>query len=271
MRPRPQPRWVADAVIRSPASRTYQYVRSLQQRRGREQARAFVVEGNRAIADALAAGVEPQLLLLREGAESEVASWLPAGLVSLTVAAPLFARLSDTVTPQGILAVFPMTELPILPVDAPLMLILDRIRDPGNLGTLLRTAAGAAVTVVCLTPESVDPFNPKVVRAAMGAHFRVPLRWLDAGTAELIVDRCSLRAVAAAGAASTYDELDWTQPAAIVIGSETEGVSAQLRERSTVQVRIPLAPGVESLNAAVAGAILVFEAVRQRRRAAQRG
>ena len=247
-------------------------VRSLARRDRRAAEGAFVVEGRRAVHDALQTGAVPRLLLVRQG---EPESWrdlaLSAPVHARVVERRLFDRLSDVQTPQGILAVFPFPSLAPDPDDpAPLALVLDRLRDPGNLGTLLRSAAGAGVNAVYLSPETVDPWNPKVVRAGMGAHFRVPLIPLDAGRLDELRQRLPRRVVASAGATRPYDATDWTGAAALVIGGEAEGVGPELEAWGTEEVGIPLAHGVESLNAAVAGAVILFEAARQRRLARAR-
>jgi TrmH family RNA methyltransferase len=255
-------------VIGSPANPTIAFVRSLGQRDHRAAERAFVVEGMRAVRDALETGATPRLILLRaDRAGEDVASALalPAGAPIRYVAPRLFDRLSDVQTPQGLLAVFPLPEWSHDAEGVPLVLVLDRLRDPGNLGTLLRSAAGAGVTGVYLTAESVDPWNPKVVRAGMGAHFRVPVFPLDAQRSAELRTRIPLRVAAQAGATRTYDAIDWTTPVALIVGGETEGVSPALAQWSTDEVAIPLQNGVESLNAAVAGSVMLFEAARQRR------
>ena len=259
-RPAPGP---AGDVIRAAGNPTIAFVRSLQRRDRRVTERAFVVEGRLAVADALAAGAVPRLVLVREGASAELI--LPPEIPYRRVAAKLFDHVSDVVTPQGVLAVFPFPELSLPATERPLYLVLDRIRDPGNLGTLLRTAAGAGVDAVFLTAESVDPFNPKVVRAGMGAHFRVPVRSLDDAARVEIAARCPLRVIAAGTGNLGYDEVDWRQGAALIIGAEAAGVGEEGQRLGTVTAAIPLAGGVESLNAAVAGAVILFEAARQRR------
>lgn len=254
------------SAITSHANPTLQRVRALLQRpdRRREE-RAFVVEGRRAVADALAAGAAPELVLLRDdpaGSDPGPALDLPPGTPLRRVATPLFGQLTDVVTPQGVVAVFPFPEVPT-PPGTPLLLVVDGVRDPGNLGTLLRTAAGAGATGVLLAPGTVDPFNPKVVRAAMGAHFRIPVAPLD-DQARAALFALPLRAVARADAAERYDALDWRQPAALVVGAEAAGVSPEVAALGTTGASIPLAANVESLNAAAAGAVLLFEAARQR-------
>jgi TrmH family RNA methyltransferase len=130
---------------------------------------------------------------------------------------------------------------------------------------LIRAAAGAGVSATYVTPGTVDPYHPKVVRAAMGAHFRLPILPLDAAALAGIVARIPTRVVADAAARRTYDDVDWTGPSALVVGAEAEGAGTATRQVATDVVRIPLAREVESLNAAVAGAIILFEMARQRR------
>jgi TrmH family RNA methyltransferase len=254
-------------VITSAANPTIALVRSLARRDRRAAEGAFVVEGRRAVHDALQTGAVPRLLLVRQ---DEPESWqdlpLPAAVHARVVERRLFDRLSDVQTPQGILAVFPFPSLTrVLDDPAPLALVIDRLRDPGNLGTLLRSAAAAGVNAVYLSPETVDPWNPKVVRAGMGTHFRVPLITLDVGTLDELRQRLPRRMVASAAATRPYDACDWTGAAALVIGGEAEGVGPELKTWGTEEVGIPLEHGVESLNAAVAGAVILFEAARQRR------
>jgi TrmH family RNA methyltransferase len=231
------------------------------------------VEGVRAVHDALETGAVPRLLLVREG---EPEAWrepaLPARIKARVVERKLFDRLSDVQTPQGILAVFPFPSLaPDSHEPAPLALVLDRLRDPGNLGTLLRSAAAAGVNAVYLSPETVNPWNPKAVRAGMGAHFRVPLIPLEAGMLDELRQRLPRRVLASAAAARSYDATDWKGAAALIIGGETEGVGPELQAWGTEEVGIPLERGMESLNAAVAGAVILFEAARQRRLARDGG
>lgn len=262
----------APEVIRSPANSIIKYVRSLGRRSTRRRERAFVVEGVRAVLDAVAAGVRPALVLLRDGVAlpGELADEVEGPTVRVVEPA-LFDGLCDTVHPQGVLAVFPLPELLIPTVRAPLYLVVDGVRDPGNLGTLLRAAGAAGATAALLGRGTVDPFNPKVVRAAMGAHFRLPIRELDERHVALIRETADLRAVARVGDHPPHDALDWRQPAALIVVSETGKESGSVEALATKAVSIPMAAGVESLNAAIAGAVILFEAARQRRRGPKRG
>lgn len=255
-------------MIRSSDNRIIKLIRSLHRRDRRDQERAFVVEGVRAVADALLAGAQPRVVLLRENALDikERPPFVDLPPAAWRVVEPaLFDALTETVTPQGVLALFPFPNLLIDQTARPLVLLLDQVRDPGNLGTLLRSAVGAGATCVVLTPGSVDPFNPKVVRAGMGAHFRVPIRWLDDELRDWLLRACPARIVAEADAPLRYDAFDWTGGAVLIIGSEATGATPALRALATASVTIPLSGDLESLNAAIAGSIVLFEAARQRR------
>nr|MDA8219818.1 RNA methyltransferase [Dehalococcoidales bacterium] len=143
-------------------------------------------------------------------------------------------------------------------------LLLDGVQDPGNLGTILRTAEAAAARPVLLAPGTVDAYAPKVVRAAMGAHFRLPLVSGDWDELEPYLRGRTVWA-AEVREGTPYYEVDWTQPSAIVVGSEAHGLSTQARKLATGRLTIPMAGRAESLNAAIATAIVLFEALRQRR------
>ena len=180
------------------------------------------------------------------------------------VSSEVMVAISDTMTPQGILAVLPFPQLSV-PSDTPFTLIPDRIRDPGNLGTILRTAWAAGVDQVLIPPATVDPFNSKVMRSGMGAHFHVPLRrvaWADiqgmiAGTAIWLAE---------SGQGVAYDDVDWCRRATLIVGGEAEGAGAEAHVLAGERlVYIPMAAGVDSLNAAIATAVLLFEVAKQRR------
>jgi TrmH family RNA methyltransferase len=171
--------------------------------------------------------------------------------------------LSETETPQGILAVLELTQLPI-PSHPNFILIPDQIRDPGNLGTLLRTAAAAGVQVVLLPPETTDAFAPKVVRAGMGAHFRLPIRTLSWEEVGQVVRSAGLQVYLADMNGQSCWGTDLRQPVALVIGSEADGASEAARKLAHQKIAVPMKGNVESLNAGVVGSILMFEVVRQR-------
>lgn len=243
------------------------YIRSLARRRARQREGRFVVEGTRLLEEAMRAGLTPALVLYTEewasgAAAARLLPWLAlakegAWLVSEAVA----AACADTATPQGVIAVLPFVQ--VLPRPG-LVLVLDRLRDPGNLGTILRSAEAAGAGQVVLSPGTVDPYNPKVMRGSMGAHFRLSvssLSWVR------IASRVAGRAVWLADAAGqvAYDRVDWTLPSALIVGGETEGTSTEALSLATNRVSIPMTAGTESLNAAMAATIILFETARQRK------
>lgn len=233
----------------------------------RREAGAFVVEGVRLVEEAAAAGWPLQFVLhnpdLNPRAQHVVDELRKRGIETDAVDPALLQTLSDTETPQGVLAIATLNPLPD-PDKPTFILIPDAIRDPGNLGTLLRTAAAVGVEAVLIPPETTDPFAPKVVRSGMGAHFRLPiisLGW-DAITARL-TDMAVF--VAEMEGNLPLWEADFTQPLALVLGGEAEGASAPARQIASAFINIPMPGKMESLNAGVAGAVLMFEVLRQRK------
>ena len=192
-----------------------------------------------------------------------------AGATVVRATQGVLEALSDTTTPQGVAAVVEMGDVPLadIPETADLVLVLDQVRDPGNAGTLVRSAAAAGAAAVIFTAGSVDPYSPKTVRASAGSLFRVDLvrdAGLDAATSEL---RGRGFAVVGtdAGVDTPYDALDYTAPVAFVVGNEAWGIPEDDRPLLTELVAIPMPGDAESLNAGIAGSLLLFEAVRQRR------
>ncbi len=241
-------------------------VRSLAERKHRIKEQRFAIEGARLIDDALAANLQPDWIFCAERLPSrsqETLGRLKKRRVEIIVVSDAVLKAcSDTETPQGLIAVLPFPRLTI-PSDPKMILIADSLRDPGNLGTLLRSAAASDVDLVLLPPETVDAYNPKVVRGAMGAHFRLPI--LEAAWSE-IAERVSGMSVylAAANGDLSYTAANWTQPSALIVGGEASGASKNALQLATKRISIPLSREVESLNAAVAASIILFEAKRQR-------
>ncbi len=256
------------SVISSPQNGRVKLVRKLQaQAKARRKHRRLVVEGVRLLEDVLAAGVRPDFVLFTEDAlvtrpalGDLVARLEAAGEPCWPVAPELMALMSATETPQGILAVVPWPELP-MPQRPDLVLVVDGWHDPGNLGTALRTAAAAGVPLVVLAPKTVDAFNPKALRAGMGAHFRVPLMRLswDDLRARFATHRVYL---AEMDGQTPYDAADWKQPALLIVGEEAHGLSAPARALPHMALRIPMVEGAESLNAAVAASLMIYAARR---------
>ena len=182
----------------------------------------------------------------------------------------VFAYLSDTQTPQGILCVVGQLSYRLEEVadaSCPHMLVLDRLQDPGNVGTILRTAEGAGVTGILLDGECADIYNPKTIRSTMGSIFRMPFYYiqdLEEGIRYLKKRGICTYAAHLEGKRA-YDEEDYRKPCAFLIGNEGNGLRPEIADLADTYIRIPMAGEVESLNAAIASAVLMFEAGRQRR------
>lgn len=256
-------------MITSNRNPKVQWIRLLNARtRERRESQAFVVEGVRLVEEALRAGWTAHLVLhtvdLEARGQAVLQGFAAQGAPVEQVSEQVMRHASDTQTPQGLLAVLVMQALP-LPDRPDFIFILDGVRDPGNLGTVLRTAAAAGVNLVCLPPGTVDVYAPKVLRAGMGAHFRLPLVAASWQEIDELLAQAGVRVfLAAAGQGIPYTQADFRAPLALVVGGEAEGAGEYARQRAHHEVHIPMPGGVESLNAAVAAAVLMFEVVRQR-------
>lgn len=184
--------------------------------------------------------------------------------------ADVFCHVSDTKTPQGILCIMKQKHYTLEQLTAgkcPLLLVLENIQDPGNLGTMMRTAEGAGVTGVLLSRGCVDIYNPKTIRSTMGSVYRVPFLYTD----HLLMDMERLHEKGIVTYAAHlrgegyYDEVSYKAPTAFLIGNEGNGLSHELSGMAKQYIKIPMEGQLESLNAAVAAAILMYEASRQRR------
>ncbi len=185
------------------------------------------------------------------------------------VADSVFDAMAETVTPQGVLAIVKMPEYSLKDMieDAGTLVLLENLRDPGNLGTIIRTAEAAGISGVILSKESVDIYNPKVIRSTMGAVYRVPFLYVEdfmALLGELKEKKVRLLAAHLNGD-KTFDKADYSGKVGILIGNEANGLSKEAAELADEKVLIPMAGSVESLNAAVAAALLMYEAFRKQK------
>ena len=186
------------------------------------------------------------------------------------VADPVFRQMSDTQTPQGILTVLKKpsyTIEDILKGDKPLIMVLEDLQDPGNAGTIIRTGEGAGVSGVFLTKTCVDITNPKVIRATMGSVYRIPFLYVEdvVSLKQQLQDRGIRFFAAHLQGKNSYDREDYRGGTAFLIGNEGKGLTEQAAEAADCLIRIPMCGQVESLNAAMAAGILMYEASRQRR------
>jgi TrmH family RNA methyltransferase len=221
----------------------------------------FVVEGRREYERARAAGWQTETLFVREGeAEAEAADFL--------VSERLYEKIACRGGTEGIVAVMRVRESHLadlaLPA-SPLILVLERVEKPGNLGAVLRSADAAGVSAVLVCDPLTDLYNPNLIRASLGALFSVPTvtcrseeayEWLRAHGIAILTAQLQ--------DSKPYYDTDMVRPTAIVFGAEDTGLSAFWRERAAAHIRIPMAGAMDSLNVSVSAAILTFEAVRQR-------
>lgn len=252
-------------MITSLQNEKVKLARALQsQAKTRRKEKQIALEGSRLIKDAVQQGQQPDFVLYEaESVSDDLMQLLQhTGSVMLPVSSEVMRHVSDTQQPQGILAVFPMPQ-PVLPANPQRVLILDSVRDPGNLGTILRTSAAAGVEAVLLSLTCADAYNPKVLRSGMGAHFRVAVSETDW---DGIGAYCRDLAVYLADSDGeiAYHQVDWTAGWALIIGSEARGAGDEAARLAQRRVFIPMAAETESLNAAAAAAVILFEAARQR-------
>jgi TrmH family RNA methyltransferase len=234
-------------------------VRKLGQKKYRDEIGVFLVEGEKLAAE-IPAAYNIAAYIMPEGHTGAEAQFsVRAGCVR--VSDRVFSSIADTVTPQWVIAVVERRKWTAADVKPGFVLGLENISDPGNVGALIRTAAAAGATGVLLSPGCADPFSPKAIRAAAGAALHLP-----------VVVNCDLPALAGAFgpcyAADTHGGdppygLDMRGPLCLLIGSEAHGLSPEALAAATCRVCLPMPGGIESLNAAVAGSILIYEHVRQ--------
>lgn len=231
--------------------------KALKDRKGRRESGCFLVEGRKMVEEALASAFDVETVLVQEGME------LPDGLTMPVYELPahVLAAVCDTKTPQGIAAVVRMKEQSALGKH---IVALDGVQDPGNVGTIIRTADAAGLDGVLLSNQCADVFSPKVLRATMGSIFRMNLRTTDDLPGELTKLREKGYSILSSQLDGTpfYEREKVAEQFALIIGNEGNGVSEQVQQTATHRVRLPMRGGAESLNAAIAAAIMMYELMR---------
>jgi RNA methyltransferase, TrmH family len=251
-------------------------IKRLRRLSGRRSARsaecAFVIDGPTLVHDALDAGVRLDEVVAQAQCPAELlARAAEAGATVRSVDDGVLAKVTDTVTPQPVAAIARFADVPPGSAAAeagPMALVLVGVRDPGNAGTLLRSAEAAGAGAVLFCDGSVDPYGPKCVRASAGSVFRIAVtRSVDAGEALACLASAGLGTLATvARGARSYDQVDLADPVALVLGNEAHGLPGDIAARVERAVSIPMVGRAESLNVGMAGTILCFESLRQRRR-----
>ena len=256
-------------MISSKANSKIKNVVALQKHsKTRKEQKAFVVEGLKMFEELPREKIKE--VYATEAFASKYESLL-AGMVVEIVDEKIFELMSDTKTPQGVLCVakqmdYELTEL--LEKPETFLLILEDLQDPGNVGTIFRTAEGAGVDGIILSENCVDIYNPKTTRATMGSIYRIPFLYTDdMGAVLKELEKKKITTYAAHLQAKTaYDQEDYQKGSAFLIGNEGKGLSKELTKVAKKLIKIPMAGEVESLNAAVAATVLMYEGNRQRRR-----
>ena len=250
-------------IIESNQNKIIKEVNSLKAKKERDKTGLFILEGKRLV-DEIPNSWEIKYLLKAESYSEDI------NFENVyTVKDSLFEKISETVNPQGILAVCHIKEFDVTNVDysnSPFFVVLENVTDPGNMGTLIRTADAAGADGIFLSKGCVDIYNPKVIRATMGSIFHLPI-YRNLNLMDLMEDfkNNNVKTLAAhlKGTSKPY-KVDMTTACAVIIGNEANGLSDEISEIASDLVKIPMPGKAESMNAGIAGGILIYEAVRQR-------
>ncbi len=243
-------------------------IQLMKKSKARREQRVFVVEGIRMYREVpkecLIQTYVSESFLEKEENRAEL-----IGATYEVLTDKIFASVSDTQTPQGILCVVRQMEYTLeqmLKKEHPFLMILENIQDPGNLGTIFRTAEGAGVDGIIMSQDTVDIYNPKTVRSTMGSLYRMPFLYeKDLLTVLDTLKEKNIQTYAAhLQGKNAYHEEDYTTGCAFLIGNEGNGLTKETAQKADTYIRIPMSGQLESLNAAVAAAILMYEARRQR-------
>lgn len=256
--------------ITSASNPVIKEIKSLQDKKGRKSIGAFLLEGFRLVEDAIDSGADIRYFVVSVSSFSKSLTILDKKPQARVIELPddLFSRVSETMSPQGILAVvsIPADDLKDRLDEFKRVMVLENIQDPGNLGTIIRTADICGFHAVLLSKDSVDPYNPKVVRSTMGSLFRLPVLLME-DIYETLKDLQlrGIRVIAAhpREAAPCWKE-DLADQIALVIGNEGNGLSDRLLDLADKRVMIPMEGRAESLNASTAASILLYESMRQK-------
>ena len=233
--------------------------RSLKDRKGRLKQNAFLVEGTRMVREAVSSSFPVKAILLRDGYTADFS--LPADIPVYLLPEHVFVSVCDTRTPQGIAAVLGFSSLPL---QGARFLALDDVQDPGNVGTMIRTADAAGLDGVLLSSGCADLFSPKVLRATMGSIFRMRFAFpssLPSALADLRTQGFSILSSQLDGA-PFFSRRDVSSSFVLIIGNEGNGISDPVKAEATHHLKLPMRGGAESLNAAVAAGIMMYDLMR---------
>lgn len=260
-------------ITSSSNGRVKQLVQWQKKRKARDEDQVFLVEGIRMFVEAPEERVREvyvsESFYNKKKAELNLDRW---GRKLEILSDSVFAHVSDTKTPQGVLLVmeqmlYSLETVMQEPQGAQLLMVLDNLQDPGNLGTILRAGEAAGVTGVIMSQDTVDIYNPKVIRSTMGSIYRMPFVYVE--NLPQVVEKLNASEIHTYAAhlkgRNSYEAEDYRKGTAFLIGNEGNGLRDEVADAAEIYVKIPMCGAVESLNAAVASSVLMFEAARQRR------
>jgi len=253
--------------ITSRENSIYKLVRALNQKKVRENSGLFLIEGTRLVEEANSGGIKIRYLVFNEVVKN--VPKINQDCLVLKLPNNLFKKVSDTVSSQGIIAVAEQIEISLADIILganPLVVVLNGLQDPGNLGTIIRTSAAAGVNAVLLTKGTVDLYNPKVIRSTMGSLFQVPIiNGLDDNEAVKWLNHHSINIIVAdLNGEEYYYSANLKGSLALVIGNENKGPDDIWRKAAYKKIKIPIPGFTESLNASVAAGIIIYDVIRQR-------
>lgn len=254
-------------IILTTKNKKYKLIKSLLQKKSRTSERLFTVEGIKSVMDAVSSDFTIKYIVMSESFSKDNSSFASGDSDVLIVKDEIYGGLCDTSTPQGVMAVVMMKENPLAVYINPskLYIYCDNINDPGNLGTIIRTADAAGFGGVFLSPGCVDLYSPKTVRSSMGSFFNIETisNFGYDALFELKKQGFNLYCGALSKDSRVYTDIDFKEPSVIVVGNEANGVSDDILNHCE-HIIIPMYGRAESLNVGVASAVLMYEAVRQR-------
>lgn len=252
--------------INSTKNEKFKAIKALKNKKERDETGLYTVEGIKSCRDALDAGCEINIIVMSDNFEQKDEFIADSNCDIYIADKNIFPLLSDTKTPQGIIAVIKQENKTIKPDKSKIYIYLDKVTDPGNAGTIIRTADASGMGGILLSDGCVDIYNPKTVRSSMGSFFHTKMQTNATKSDLLKLKEEGFKIVCGilSEKTVTYTDVDFTQPVVIVLGNEANGISEEILEISDIDVKIPIIGKAESLNVAVAGAIFMYEAVRQR-------
>ena len=261
-------------LITSVENQIYKTAVQLKQKKYRDEQKRYLIEGPNLICEALNHGGEIEMILSREDYYDEDLNCGGTGLAQAgagvaVLSSGLFRKLSDTETPQGIMAIVKKrvySEEEFFAPGFPNIIVLDRLQDPGNIGTILRTADAAGYMGAIILKGTADIYSPKIVRATAGSLFRLPVLMADTPgqVIRLLKEHKKNIICTTPNCSRFYYDTDLKENAAIIIGNEGNGVCDEFLKDSDTLIKIPMEGTIESLNAAVSAGILMYESVRQK-------